>query len=85
MPIGRVQLVPGGHFAFQVTDADGATHAVPFHRVKSAYRNGALIWHREHQESSDLFRNRHCERSAAIQNAGNINGLWIAASIRASR
>lgn len=48
VPIGRVQLVPGEHFAFQVTDPDGYTHDVPFHRVKAVYRNGELIWRREH-------------------------------------
>ena len=47
VPLARVQLTPGEHFAFQVTDADGATHEVPFHRVREVYRNGALIWHRE--------------------------------------
>jgi uncharacterized protein (UPF0248 family) len=48
VPISRVHLVPGEHFAFQVTDADGFTHEVPFHRVKDVYRNGERIWHREH-------------------------------------
>ena len=33
---------------FYVTDADGTTHDVPFHRVKDVYRNGELIWHRDH-------------------------------------
>jgi uncharacterized protein (UPF0248 family) len=48
VPIGQVQLAPGEHFAFQVTDADGLAHEVPFHRVKDVYRNGKLIWHRSH-------------------------------------
>lgn len=48
VPISRVQLVPGDHFAFQVTDDDGTTHEVPFHRVRDVYKNGELIWHREH-------------------------------------
>ena len=48
VPVSRVQLVPGEHFAFQVTDPDGYTHEVPFHRVKDVYRNGELIWHRDH-------------------------------------
>jgi uncharacterized protein (UPF0248 family) len=47
VPISRVHLTPGEHFAFQVTDADGATHEVPFHRVREVYKNEALIWHRE--------------------------------------
>ena len=48
VPISRVQLTPGEHFSFQVTDPDGYTHEVPFHRVKDVYRNGELIWHRAH-------------------------------------
>lgn len=48
VPVSRVQLTPGDHFAFQVTDADGYTHEVPFHRVKEVHKNGELIWHREH-------------------------------------
>ena len=48
VPISRIQLTPGDHFAFQVTDDDGITHDVPFHRVKDVYRNGELIWHRDH-------------------------------------
>ena len=48
VPINRIQLTPGDHFAFQVTDDDGTAHDVPFHRVKDVYRNGELIWHRDH-------------------------------------
>lgn len=48
VPVSRILLTPGEHFAFQVTDADGYTHDVPFHRVKDVYKNGELIWHREH-------------------------------------
>jgi uncharacterized protein (UPF0248 family) len=48
VPFDRVQLTPGDHFAFQVTDADGYAHEVPFHRVKDVYKDGELIWHRQH-------------------------------------
>ncbi len=48
VPISRVQQVPGDHFAFQVTDDDGATHDVPFHRVRDVYKDGELIWHRRY-------------------------------------
>ena len=48
VPLAHVQLTPGEHFACQVTDADGYTHEVPFHRIKSVYKDGELIWHREH-------------------------------------
>ncbi|MGE5319229.1 MAG: DUF504 domain-containing protein [Hyphomicrobiaceae bacterium] len=48
LPFSRIQLTPGDHFSFQVTDADGHAHDVPFHRVREVYKNGELIWHREH-------------------------------------
>ena len=34
--------------SFQVTGDEGEVHTVPLHRVKEVYRNGELIWHREH-------------------------------------
>lgn len=37
----------GDHFAFEVIDHEGAIHSVPYHRVKTIYKNGRLIWHRE--------------------------------------
>lgn len=48
VPFERVRLEPGDHFSFQVSDPDGYAHEVPFHRVKAVYKNGQLIWHREH-------------------------------------
>jgi len=48
VPISRVQLTPGDHFAFQVTDDDGYTHEVPFHRVKDVYKDGERTWDGEH-------------------------------------
>lgn len=47
VPMARVQLDPADHFSFQVSDADGYAHAVPFHRVKEVYKDGRLIWHRD--------------------------------------
>jgi protein NirF len=32
----------------QVIDTEGELHTVPFHRVKDVFRDGKLIWHREH-------------------------------------
>lgn len=48
VPLQRVQLIPGNHFSFQVSDADGYVHTVPFHRVKEVRKDGQLIWCREH-------------------------------------
>ncbi len=48
VPFTQVGFAPGDHFAFNLVDDDGNLHSVPLHRVKEVYRNGALIWHREH-------------------------------------
>jgi Uncharacterized protein conserved in archaea len=48
VPFKEVRFEPGDHFAFQVADQEGAIHTVPLHRVKAVWRNGELIWHREH-------------------------------------
>ena len=34
--------------SFEVLDAEGERHGVPFHRVKEVYRNGERIWQRTH-------------------------------------
>ena len=36
------------HFYFRFVDEAGEVHTVPFHRIKEVYRDGQLIWHREH-------------------------------------
>ncbi len=48
VPLHQIHITPGDHFFFQLTDPDGYIHKVPFHRVKEVYKNGELIWHREH-------------------------------------
>lgn len=44
----EIRFPKGDHFTFEVIDRDGELHSVPFHRVKAIFRNGDLIWHREH-------------------------------------
>lgn len=46
VPFREVRIDPDDHFAFQVTDADGCVHDVPFHRVRVVYRDGVPIWRR---------------------------------------
>lgn len=36
------------HFNFELIDDEGELHQIPFHRIKRVYRDGKLIWHREH-------------------------------------
>ncbi len=46
LPLARVHLEPGEHFAFEAVEDDGSTHMVPFHRVHAVWRDGELIWNR---------------------------------------
>ncbi len=48
VPFESVYFDQQDHFGFQVVDAEGEVHSVPFHRVKQVYKDGELIWHREH-------------------------------------
>jgi uncharacterized protein (UPF0248 family) len=48
VPFREVYFDMDDDFAFQVLDADGASHSIPLHRVKEVFKDGALIWHREH-------------------------------------
>lgn len=36
------------HYFFHFYDDEGEEHSVPLHRIKEVFRNGELIWHREH-------------------------------------
>ena len=44
----EVWFEPDDHFDFYLLDEDGEEHRIPLHRVKQVFRNGDLIWHREH-------------------------------------
>ena len=48
VPLQEVQPDPESHFCFNVTDEEGVLHSVPYHRVKEVWKDGALIWQREH-------------------------------------
>jgi uncharacterized protein (UPF0248 family) len=48
VPMRSLYFDPEDHFCFQLMDADGNLHTVPLHRIKQVFRNGDLIWHREH-------------------------------------
>ena len=36
------------NYFFHFHDTEGEEHSVPLHRIKEIFRNGELIWHREH-------------------------------------
>ncbi len=35
-------------YCFEVTDEEGNALSIPYHRVKEVWKNGELIWRREH-------------------------------------
>ena len=46
VPFAGVRFPADSPKAFEITDADGQTHRIPFHRVREVYRDAHLIWHR---------------------------------------
>lgn len=46
VPLERIRFEPGDGFAFEAMEQDGTLHTVPYHRVRSVWRNGERIWHR---------------------------------------
>jgi uncharacterized protein (UPF0248 family) len=46
VPFTRIQLTRGHHFSFDAIEDDGSVHEVPFHRVRSVWCDGRLIWQR---------------------------------------
>ncbi len=47
-PLSELRPSEGSHFSFEVRDEDGIVRSVPYHRVKEVWKDGTLIWHREH-------------------------------------
>ena len=48
VPLREIFFEPGDHFAFDLYDDEGVLHSIPLHRIREVYRDGQLIWHREH-------------------------------------
>lgn len=48
VPFRELYFDRNDHFNFQLLDEDGISHTIPFHRIKEVYKNGDLIWQREH-------------------------------------
>ena len=46
VPFSMVELIPGDHFSFSLSDLNGQTRLIPFHRVRQVFKNNELIWHR---------------------------------------
>jgi len=47
VPFLEVTFPQDAPSVFELIDSEGQTHTIPLHRVKSVYKNGELIWHRE--------------------------------------
>lgn len=48
VPLAEIVYPRDRHGIFELIDGDGLVHSVPLHRIKAVYKNGELIWHREH-------------------------------------
>ena len=48
VPVREIFFESDDHFDFELYDNEGELHSIPLHRVKQVFRNGELIWHREH-------------------------------------
>ena len=47
VPFCEIRFPKDGPGIFELIDQEGQTHSIPLHRVKSVYKNGELIWHRD--------------------------------------
>ena len=48
LSLREITFIPGDHYFFHYMDEEGEEHSVPFHRIKAVYKDGVVIWHREH-------------------------------------
>jgi uncharacterized protein (UPF0248 family) len=49
VPFAALHFDPDDHFSFRLSDAAGALHTIPLHRVCAVYRDGECIWQRQHR------------------------------------
>ena len=48
VPLAALYFEPDDHFSFDLVDDTGELHSIPLHRIKEVFRDGELIWQREH-------------------------------------
>jgi uncharacterized protein (UPF0248 family) len=53
VPFQEVSFPPESPQTFQLADAEGQTHRVPFHRVREVYRDSQRIWHRPERTAAE--------------------------------
>jgi uncharacterized protein (UPF0248 family) len=47
VPFREINFPKYGPGVFELLYHEGQTHTISLHRVKSVYKNGEMIWHRE--------------------------------------
>ncbi len=53
VPFKEVAFPHDSPQTFQLVDAEGQVHRVPFHRVREVYRDSQRIWHRPQEEKQE--------------------------------
>jgi uncharacterized protein (UPF0248 family) len=53
VPLKEVSFPAEGPQTFQLTDAEGQSHRIPFHRVREVYKDSQRIWHRPETTGED--------------------------------
>jgi uncharacterized protein (UPF0248 family) len=48
VPFEHIRIPEDHHFAVEAVEDDGTLHSVPYHRVREVWRDGVLVWQREH-------------------------------------
>ncbi len=51
VPLESIAFDPNWPGTFSVLDASGGEGRIPLHRVRTVYKNGAIIWQRPHPAS----------------------------------
>ncbi len=46
VPLTLVSFPKDSPQTFQITDLEGKSHRIPFHRVREVYKDSQRIWHR---------------------------------------
>lgn len=52
IPLRKMKFRDEDHFSFQMEDAEGNLHTIPFHRIRKVYKEGRLIWQRPASRST---------------------------------
>jgi len=48
VPLERIRTTAEDRFGFEVLHENGTVRSIPYHRVRTVWRDGEVIWSREH-------------------------------------